>query len=185
MTAPRLVALTSPAMGSGKTTVADMLTRSHHFVRISFAVPIKQMAMALLTSTGMSDAAALDHVYGAAKEAHVPVLGMSSRRLQQLLGTEFGRDLIRDDIWVDIAIEKARSLMAAGHSVIIDDMRFPNEFHAVEAAHGDCYRVTRPGVEVTHAHASEGQLDHAHMPEIWNTGSLFDLHQASIARIFG
>jgi hypothetical protein len=180
----RLIGLCSPAMGSGKTTCADMLVRSHQFVRVAFATPLKSMATALLTSTGMSEEDARDHIYGSRKEAHVDVLGMTPRRLMQLLGTEWGRLQIRDSIWVDIAITRANTLMSVGHSVVIDDMRFPNEYDAIIAAGGDCIRVVRPDATVTSAHASEGQLDGVHMPEIWNVGSLFDLHQATLQRVF-
>lgn len=180
----RLIGLCSPAMGSGKTTCADMLVRSHQFVRVAFATPLKSMATALLTSGGMSPDQARDHIYGDRKEDHIELLGMTARRLQQLLGTEFARHHIRDTIWVDIAIAHAKTLMTAGYSVVIDDMRFPNEYDAIIAAGGDCIRVVRPDATVTSAHASEGQLDGVHMPEIWNTGSLFDLHQATLQRVF-
>lgn len=181
---PRLVALCSPAMGSGKSTVAQHLVGRHGFKRIAFAGPLKHMAEAMLLSTAMSYQEAWERVYGSRKEEIVPALGITSRRLQQILGTEFGRDLIHPDIWVNITMSAAASYMADGHSVVVDDMRFPNEYRAVEAAGGECYRVIRPGATLTtDPHPSEGQLDGIHMPEIWNTGTVDDLLAAVDQRL--
>ncbi|AOR76540.1 hypothetical protein BES08_07120 [Novosphingobium resinovorum] len=110
------------------------------------------------------------------------VPGVTSRRLQQTLGTEWGREKIHTNLWVMIAIDEADLSRADGIHVVIDDMRFPNEFEAVEAADGESRRIVRPGFAVTGgAHASEGQLDLIQMPEIWNTGTVEDLQRAIAA----
>ena len=93
---------------------------------------------------------------------------LTSRRWQQLFGTEFGREMIHPDIWVRITMARADTLPR----VVIDDMRFPNEYEAVRAAGGVCYRVHRPGASVTSQHASEGQLDGVTMPVVYNTHDL-------------
>lgn len=185
MTTVRLIALCSPAMGSGKSTVAGHLVARHGFTKVAFATPLKQMTSALLGCTGMAPARVIEHVYGDAKEAVIPAIGVSSRRIQQLLGTEFGRRCIDENLWVGIAIAQAKALMAQGRSVVIDDMRFPIEFDAVQEAGGDCYRVVRPGAVVTIQHASEGQLDGIHMREIWNTGDLDQLYADADRCVFG
>lgn len=182
---PRLIALCSSAMGSGKTTVAEHLVEQHGFVRVAFATPLKAMTMGLLTGgLGMTHVEAWKRVYGDRKEEVIPTLGISSRRFQQLAGTEFGRDLIRDSVWTDITLAAADAHLAAGRSVVIDDMRFPNEFHAVTGHGGECRRIVRPGTAVTTAHASEGQLDLVQMPEIWNTGGKDELFAAVDRSLF-
>lgn len=175
---PRLIALTSPAPGSGKSTVADRLVSEHGFMPVTFALPLKRMTAALLTTLGLPSEEIYARVYGARKHEIIPVLDITSRKLQQLLGTEFGRQLIRDSIWVDIAMTRAAAYLTQGRSVVIDDLRFPNELAAVEAMGGDCLRVVRPNAKVAEPHASEGQLDLIVMPEIWNMGTIADLHSA-------
>lgn len=182
--APRLIALTSTAMGSGKSTVARYLER-HGFVRIPFAGPLKAMATGLLEGVGIDKQETWERVYGDRKEEIIPHVGITSRKLQQLIGTEFARHLIRDSFWVDLAMSAARDMLDAGVSVVIDDMRFLNEYAAVRAAGGACYRVVRPGAQVTGgSHASEGALDHIDMPDIRNSGTVDDLHR-SLDTVFG
>lgn len=241
MTTTRLIALCSPAMGSGKTTISEHLVARHGFVRRAFAGPLKRMTEALFTDLGVHPVDVQRYVYGDLKEAVVPglnrcglwqrvpllaltlieqtgassiearrlwdggagdevipVIGMAaadlydalhdfiasvvrgdeitSRQWQQWLGTEFGRHRIRDSLWTDIAMAEVGVLRAAGKSVAIDDMRFPNEYAAVQAAGGETWRVVRPGQQVTSQHVSEGQLDALSMPGIFNDGTVADLH---------
>lgn len=169
-----LIALTSKAMGSGKSTVAEHLENTHDWVRVSFATPIKKMTEALLDCIPAT--AVYERVYGVLKEEIVPTLGVSSRRIQQLLGTEFGRAYLGQDIWTDIAMAKTASLREEGYNVVIDDLRFPNELAAILNAGGTPVRVKRPSARVTSAHPSEGGLDHVRMSEIDNSGTVAQLH---------
>lgn len=167
-----IIALCSPAMGSGKSTIADHLVARRGFVKVSFATPLKAMCLALLQSIPHEPGEPEDRIYGHRKEEVIPLLGITSRRLQQLAGTEFGRNLIKDSLWVDIAMEQCRRFQ----NVVIDDMRFRNEYDAVLAAGGQVWRVRRPGAVVTAGHVSEGALDDIAMPEILNNGSVWDLY---------
>lgn len=173
----RLIALCSPAMGSGKSTIADHLVEQHGFCRVAFAAPIKGMATALLDSLKIPSGEVRDRVYGDRKEEVIPVLGITSRQLQQRLGTEFGREAIRESVWTDIAMGAAGVLQSYGHDVIIDDMRFPNEYYAVIAAGGTPARVLRPGTVITSVHPSEGQLDKVLMHELWNDSTVAELQR--------
>jgi len=175
----RLIALTSPAMGSGKSTVADYLVARHNFRHVAFATPLKRMATAMIEAAGRSSHDAYARVYGRRKEEIVPVIGVSARRLMQLLGDEFGRQLIKPSIWIDITMNTVRTYMEAGYSCVIDDMRYPNEYDAVMHAGGDPLRIVRPDAVVTSAHASEGQLDGIHMRELFNGGTIKELHEAT------
>ena len=181
----QLIGLCSPAMFSGKSTVANHLVTRHRFAKLAFAAPLKSMTEALLSSVGIGPVLARQMIHGDLKEAEIRELGVTPRKLMQTLGSEWGRSCIREDLWVHIAITRARAFMEVGTPVVIDDVRFPNEFEAIEAAGGTCYRVVRPEATVTRAHVSEGQLDGIVMPEIWNSGSLDDLHAAADRAFFG
>lgn len=178
---PVCIALTSRAMGSGKSTAAYHLVEEHGFVLVKFAGALKAMTRALLAELGEDLALIERRVEGDLKEQVVPALRRSTRYVMQRLGTEFGRELLHENVWADIVAEKIRGLMAAGKSVVIDDMRYRNELETVERVCGvrlTCVRLTRPGAAVTSAHSSEGELDHLSMPEIHNDGDLGDLFAA-------
>ncbi|WP_156250846.1 hypothetical protein [Pseudactinotalea terrae] len=79
------------------------------------------------------------------------------RRYLQVTGTDAGRRLIRDTIWVDTAM--GRAAQVAG-PVLFTDVRFPNEAAAVREAGGYLVRVVRPGLpRPEDEHASETSLD--------------------------
>lgn len=157
---PKLIGLYSPAPQSGKTTLAEAL-HGHGYRRVSFADPLREMVGALLHWQGMDAVEATDRLRGARKAEPCPQLaGRSARYALQRLGTEWGRQLMGDSIWVEAALARAHSLMRAGQSVVIDDMRFPNEAAAIRGCGGLLIRITRPGVAPPpDAHASEGSLD--------------------------
>lgn len=103
------------------------------------------------------------------------------RAFLQRTGTEAGRKLVRDSLWVDLAMNRARN--ASGHA-IITDTRFPNEAQAVRDAGGVLVRVVRPGLpRPANEHASEtsldgwGDWDHV----VVNDGTKADLHADAIA----
>lgn len=166
-------------MGSGKTTISRHLVDRHGFLPLSFAGPLKAMCFSLLTSSGMSEGQAHSILSDRElKEAPLKVLnGRSPRFAMQMLGTEWGRGLFGEDLWVNIGITKAKSLMERGHSVVFDDLRFPNEAEAIEAAGGVVLRVTREDCEIVgEKHASEGSLDaHPVWATVYNTGTVWSL----------
>lgn len=171
---PLIIGLYSSQMGAGKSTVAKHLAADRDTHVLSFAEPIKQMIYAMIIATGMDKDTAKRHVWGDLKEEVVPGLGVTSRRLQQTLGTEWGREVIDPDLWANIGLSKADRLTADGDMVFFDDMRFPNEALKIKDRGGFLVRVVRPGAVLTEPHASEGQLDGWEFDyTIWNE---FDLH---------
>ena len=108
----------------------------------------------------------------------IPALGHSPRWVLQTLGTEWGRNALHRDVWVDAAIAKAKKLMAAGKSVVIDDMRFPNERAAVWR-NGSVWMVLRRDARApATAHPSEGLLTDSKFDHvIFNNGSKTDLYR--------
>lgn len=103
------------------------------------------------------------------------------RRLLQALGTEVGRDMIDQNVWVDMTRRQVQLLRNAGNNVIITGMRFPNELDMIRQEGGELWWVTRPdggGDATTGAHASENSV----RPEdfdviIPNMGTLEDLYR--------
>lgn len=170
---PVCIALCSPVMQSGKSTVATHLQQQHGFALVKFAGGLKSMTRALLFSLGYDNTAVERFVEGDAREVVLPEIGVSTRRVMQTLGTEWGRKCIDENLWAKIAQAKVQSLLREGTSVVIDDMRFVNEMEHILAIGGVCYRIIRPDAPAAPAssvnHASEGELDGIHMPEIWNT----------------
>ena len=152
MTLPRLIGLYSPAPGCGKTSVADLLAEHK---RVPFAAPIKLVVETLLYELGLPG---FNYVY-IDKEAIIPELGVSARHMMQTLGTEWGRACIHPDFWVKIARAKTQRIMNDGRSVVIDDVRFPNEASMIHDLGGELWRIDRPGVTYDGDHSSEGALD--------------------------
>lgn len=168
---PICIALCSPVMRSGKSTAASHLQQQHGFVLVKFASGLKSMTRALLENLGYQPDEIEHFVEGGGREYIHPQIGVSTRRVMQTLGTEWGRHNIHENLWALIAQSRIKQLMSQGSSVVVDDLRFINEMDHIHAIGGVCYRIVRPSAPVSaaQAHASEGELDRVHMPEIWNT----------------
>lgn len=172
---PLLIALTSPAMGSGKSTVADHLVTNHGFILLKFAGPLKAMTRTLLSELGEDGMTIERRVEGDLKEEPIPALQATCRQVMQKLGTEFGRHQLHENVWADVTRSRATHFLLAGKSVVIDDMRYLNELEAVRWAGGCPIRITRPGATVTSDHSSEGALNGENMLTLPNTGTIQQL----------
>src|SRR3984957_2897604 len=140
--------------GSGKTTVARWLERNHGFRRVPFAERLKDMICALgLTKKELEDL----------KEtpSEIP-RNYTSRRFMQILGTEFGRQLINQNIWVNAWRRKVEGLHRTESITrfVVDDVRFANEAAAIHALGGSVFQIVRQGAGSSSGkdHISE-QLD--------------------------
>jgi hypothetical protein len=177
--APQLIALCSPAMGMGKSTVAEHLMRRHHFHHVKFAAPLKDMIRTMLTQhAGIARPLVERYVDGDLKEIVIPELGVTSRSLQQTLGTEWGRERVRPDLWVHLTRLKIQALLGDGCNVVVDDMRFSNELDLIRELGGEPVMIRRPDVKYQGDHASEGALNGESMHCLINDGAIEDLHNA-------
>lgn len=181
--APLLIGLASPVMGSGKSTIANHLRRRFGFHRLGFAWPLKSMFRALLKELDVDPGLREAVTFGDKKEAPLAALdGKTGRHAMQTLGTEWGRKCMGEDFWVNITMRKAETIrFDTRRPVVIDDVRFPNEFEAIQAAGGHMLFVDRPdaGQDVT-GHASEGALDGLLFDAvITNDGTLSELYATS------
>ncbi len=161
---------------SGKDTLAGYLVDNHGFVRIGLADPLREFVSLV---TGLDPDSLMD---GSIKEEPLDWLGgKSPRQLMQLLGTEFGRDMIDKDIWLKVAqrrIELAKDRGAAG--VVISDVRFDNEAAWVDKMGGHVIRIVRPGAQKVSNHVSESGVDDGWVSKvIYNDSSLTKLALAA------
>ena len=142
--------------GSGKDTAAAGLLRGgSNFRKIAFAEPLKAMLSTLLQSRGCSVYDVSRYLEGDLKEEPTDFLmGRTPRHAMQTLGTEWGRGLIDSALWVDTFQRRVRETWSKGLSVVVTDVRFPNEVEAVHALGGVVYCVLRPGTVET-GHPSE------------------------------
>lgn len=74
------------------------------------------------------------------------------RKLLQRLGTEAGRDIIGEHLWVHKGEEKIEKLDGP---VVVTDVRFQNELFMIRRRGGVILWVERPGVGPVNNHASE------------------------------
>lgn len=115
----------SGLQGSGKTTTANLVRRwaedqGWTAINLKFADPLYEMHEA---------------VRSVALEYKLP-MAKKDGKLLQLLGTEWGRQTFGEDVWVNATKEAVARMVGYWETkgiknglVIIDDCRFPNEFH--------------------------------------------------------
>lgn len=167
-------------MQSGKSTVAEYLVWKHDFVRVSFAGPIKRMARVFLEEFYKDEHHLNRMLGGDLKETSMQTAGLeaSPRWIMQTLGTEWGRQLIDNEVWVKIAKKHIHEALSSGRSVVIDDMRFCNEYLLVKTAfRGQAWEVLRPNV-VGSTHQSEGGLRNRLFDvTLQNSGTRDDLYR--------
>jgi hypothetical protein len=142
---------------------------------VKFARPLKAMLEALYQEVGIPAALAREYTEGSLKESIVPGLGETSRSLMETLGTKWGREIVDPFFWVKATESKVKALMDSYVDVVIDDMRFLNEYEMVKRLGGKVVRIERPGR--TPKEISEGHLEDVPFDvNILNDGTLQELH---------
>lgn len=156
------IGLYSPVPRSGKTTVAQILVNDFDFKRHSFAEPIKRMLVELMSFSGFSNEEIWNYM-DMEKELPIPLLGNKSfRYLAQTLGTDWGRQLVDRDVWINIVTNNPQR----ANFIVIDDVRFPNEFDAIKRDGGEIWKIERAEQALTTKHPSEGLLEEYEFDEI-------------------
>jgi hypothetical protein len=144
-------------MGSGKSTVADHLKLRWGFERIRFAGPLKRMLASLLETQGCTPEYIKRCLEGDLKTQPVPELsGRTPRHAMQTLGTEWARDKMHADLWVNCWRGQAEQLLKKGTPVVADDCRFFNEYDTIRSMGGIVWRVARDGYQGD-GHVSESE----------------------------
>ncbi len=151
---------------SGKSEASRHLELTHGFKRISFADPIKCM----LLSLGLSS----EELWGGRKEDPSELLGgQTPRQAMQILGTEWGRNLIHKDIWTS-----AWKIQVSKYSkaVVVDDLRFLNEAQAVKELGGRIILIERAEIVSKDMHSSEVEFEKIpHDIKVLNNSSISNL----------
>jgi hypothetical protein len=114
----KLIGITGPAR-AGKDTFSVYLdqalwVKEKHFSVMALATPLKKMLSGGLGLT-------FDQLHGKDKETVDPRYGKTPRQLMQTLGTEWGRNMVHNDIWLNIAANHGQ------FDTIITDIRYENE----------------------------------------------------------
>lgn len=161
---------------SGKDTTGAILHDLYGYQRVAFADELRAFIYRqdLWTPYGTKVNDLVD-TYGwdEAKEADSYI-----RAIQLFTGTEAGRAL-DEDLWVKAALAHAPKGL-----VVVTDMRFPNEFKAVQERGGVTWRITRPG-NTAAPHVSDTALDMYEFDEyIDNDGTKTDLANRVIDLIY-
>lgn len=128
---------------SGKTTAALYLEKKYRIRRKHIAEPLRAMLAVLLKANGMSSDMITRYLEGDLKESVIPELGVTSRYAQITLGTEWGRELISNDLWAN-TWERG---IEDGEPVMNDSVRFPNEADAIRRRGGVVIMIKRPGTK--------------------------------------
>lgn len=165
---------------SGKDTAAAAL-QELGYTNVKFAAPMKDMLRNLFDYAGLSARTIERMIEGDLKEEPVGVLGgRSARHAMQTLGTNWGRDLVAQELWVNLCMARCAQLPL----VAVSDVRFYNESEAIRNAGGRIIRITRPNNVPVDSHVSESlTLSLPADLEIINDGTIADLHDKVYAAV--
>lgn len=179
---------------SGKDTAADYLAQQLGLYKYAFAEPLKTMLKSVFG----------DHFHEGDRSGICPETGKSYREMMQTLGTEWGRNLMTDDVWINLVQKKWDWVKAGGWAagapsfggfsgMILSDLRFDSEAEWVRSQGGYVIEIKRDenpksliekilsvaGVEVgIPGHQSESGISHSLVDMLCcNHSTLEDLHQ--------
>ena len=175
---------------AGKDTVASILETLPGWVRDYMSRPLEEALLTLdpWVNVGyenwLEDTYDVDrfryHQWMTYAELHA-MLGyddskncLDVRRYLQLLGTEIGRKMFGENVWVDRAFSNVDGLRSQGYNVALTGMRFPNELTALSERDGLSVWVRRPGYGPINAHASDNTLGEADFDFVIDNSSDLD-----------
>lgn len=131
-------------IGSGKGEVSNYLVEKYGFVKESFANSVKDATASIFNwnrellegSTDISRAwrETPDEYWSNAFN-----MEFTPRLALQLMGTEVGRNIFHEDLWVHSTFRR----MVSGKDYVISDVRFPNEIYEIRKSCGFVFRVRR------------------------------------------
>jgi dephospho-CoA kinase len=161
--------------GAGKDTVAEILSQ-YGYTRVAFADVLREALYVLnpiiIDPPDAPELRVQDlvdrHGWDEAKRKYEEI-----RRMLQVLGTEVGREMIDQNVWVDSVFKK----LEEGKKYVFADVRFVNEHHAIDSRLGTLIRIDRPGYGPVNDHKSDKGL-----PPEWfdaaivNDGTIEDLN---------
>jgi ABC-type oligopeptide transport system ATPase subunit len=171
----KIIAICGPS-GSGKSTLAKLIQKNEGGVVVSFAEPIKKMLSAFVESQGCDPNTAYLMFYDSLK--NTPSTYLSYRTpvyAMRTLGTEWGRDLMHTDLWVNAWKNKVATIRLC--DVIVDDLRFLSEEKTIRAFEKSVIiKVSREEIQ-TGKHRSEKEYTKVHQDiMIYNDSTPEDMY---------
>ncbi len=169
---------------AGKDSVADYLVEKQGWTKEYFSSPLEQVLLTInpyIITNGIMYERFTD-LYNRAgytgSKKHPEV-----RRLLQVIGTEVGRNIFGENVWVNLLDRKVAPLLEEGQHVVVTGVRFENELAWVKAWGGVSAWVDRGGVPVN-GHPSDNTISAVDFDyTIQNRGSLYDLYSAVDLRL--
>jgi hypothetical protein len=146
---PRLITPYADYPQSGKSTMAQYLVDKYNFTRLSIATPLKRAVAAI--GSGACDWSMVAQ-YDAMKDNPDPELGMlSPRDLMIAIGSAMrARD---EDFWVDLCCRQIDYEFDCCRNVVVDDMRFPNEWDMFKNFNHIPVKIIKP------THGDENEME--------------------------
>lgn len=139
---------------SGKDTAADYLAKELGLYKYAFAEPLKTMLKSVFG----------DHFHEGDRSGICPETGKSYREMMQTLGTEWGREMMSEDVWINL-VQKKWEWVKEGcphetplgkisnlhlgkdqvtQGMILSDLRFDSEAEWVKSHGGIVIEIKRP-----------------------------------------
>ncbi len=165
----------SGKIGSGKSTVGDIFEREG-FVLDSFAKSVKDICCILFgydrdTIEGSTLNSRIWRESIDKKHTNLLKRDFTPRDAMVLVGTEFGRNMVHPNIWVNTLFNRYDK----NTNLLITDLRFPNEYEEIKKRGGIVIRINRSN-ENSSNHISECALDNHNFDYVINNdGTLYDL----------
>jgi hypothetical protein len=168
---------------SGKDTVAKTIMQLFpgKYRQYAFAWPIKEASKIIF---GFTDEDVNNRLL---KERTHPFWGITPRWALQSLGTDWGRNLIRKDIWILRAQEEIKKNADEGFGTIISDVRFDNEADVIRSRNGSLICIRRPTLDTSldrYNHASEGGINNIYEDVVIHNNGTLQQFKQKITEVF-
>jgi hypothetical protein len=169
--------------GSGKDAVARIIARNLGYYNAgSFSIGLNECLLVMNPIVG----------YDAGYERYADIFARFGydaydafkaipevRRLLQVFGTDVGRNMIDNDVWVRVKEREVREQLKLRPGVVVTSIRYPNELGMLTVLDGRGIWVNRPGYGPINEHSSDNSLT----PDVFdaivqNDGTLDDLERA-------
>jgi hypothetical protein len=172
----------SGKIGSGKSTVGDIFEKQG-FVLDSFAKSVKDICSILFgyDRNKIEGSTPADRLWREKIDKNnTNLIGkdFTPRDAMVLVGTEFGRNMIHPNIWIETLFNRSDK----NKDLLITDLRFPNEYEEIKKRGGIVIRINRPNLtnlinnSNSSNHISECALDNHNFDYVINNdGTLYDL----------
>lgn len=134
---------------TGKDTLANAILASLHeyqptykAAKIPFAWKLKQICYDLYSWDGLQQPEFYDYKENEhLRDVKLPTIGKTPVEIWVAMGTPAVRENVYQNTWIDFVLNTDHGL----DTLVIPDVRFPNEVEAVRAMGGTLIKVVRPG----------------------------------------